>query len=198
MQIYMYEQVTAVYKAASKKFKNLVGSEYISPNINSGEVVNGILHEDAEKLSFKDQSFDFILSCDVFEHVVDYKKCFAEAFRVLRPNGKLCMTLPFYTNMQHTEQRAAINDGELVYLKAPLYHGNPMSEEGSLVFWDYGWDLLDLIKQIGFKDAYLSTFYSKEKGYLGLAPFGIIAEKGGEYDMPERKKTNLFMRFFKK
>lgn len=175
--VYAYEQVTAVYDALSKKLTNLIGSEYVSSDAKSGDVINGILHEDAENLSFKDQSFDVILSCDVFEHVVDYRKCFEEAYRVLKPNGKIYMTLPFRMGMDKTIQRAKIQNGKLIHVEEPVYHGNPMSEEGSLVFWDYGWDLLDVFREIGFSDAYLSTYYSKEKGYLGGVPYCIVLEK---------------------
>jgi len=108
-KIYMYEQITEVFKAI-KVFagRDLTGSEYIADNLLSGTRVHGILHENAECLSFKDESFDIIVSCDVFEHVNDYKSCFMEASRVLRTGGILLMTVPFAPLQQQNIQRAGI------------------------------------------------------------------------------------------
>ena len=40
-------------------------------------------------------TYDFILSSDVFEHVAPpVERCFDEAFRLLKPNGFLCITVP--------------------------------------------------------------------------------------------------------
>ena len=33
------------------------------------------------------------------------------------------------------------DDGSIVNLEAPVYHGNPISEEGSLVTMDWGFDI---------------------------------------------------------
>jgi SAM-dependent methyltransferase len=44
---------------------------------------------------FKDSSFDKIYSSHVLEHIPDVKKVFAEAYRVLRPNGIFIIIFPF-------------------------------------------------------------------------------------------------------
>lgn len=50
----------------------------------------------AEQLSmFADASFDSILCNQVLEHVADFGKAIAEMFRVLRPKGHACITVPF-------------------------------------------------------------------------------------------------------
>ena len=43
--------------------------------------------DNAEKLSFKDESFDFIYSWGALHHSPDTKKCFDEVHRVLKPGG---------------------------------------------------------------------------------------------------------------
>lgn len=43
--------------------------------------------DDAENLSFEDESFDAVYSWGVLHHSPDTKKCFDEVWRVLRPNG---------------------------------------------------------------------------------------------------------------
>lgn len=176
----MYEQVTAVFKIMQQRLgeENIVGSEYVADDLKSGTEVNGILHENAEELSFPNEAFDVILSCDVFEHVNDYKKCFAEAVRVLKPGGTMYLSVPFYTDRQSNHRRAEIVQGKLSYYDKPVYHGNPMSNDGSLVFWDYGWDMLEDLKLAGFSDVYMQPYYSEKYGYLGGIPYIFVASKG--------------------
>ncbi len=45
---------------------------------------------EAERLPFPDASCDIVFSVDVIHHVQDRPAYFAEAFRVLRPAGKIC------------------------------------------------------------------------------------------------------------
>lgn len=48
-----------------------------------------------EKLPFKDNTFDAILSLAVLEHVMDPFKCASEIMRVLKTGGKLLCQVPF-------------------------------------------------------------------------------------------------------
>ena len=49
---------------------------------------------DAERLPFLDRSFALVVAFDVFEHLGDLRAGVAEAFRVLRPGGRLVCHLP--------------------------------------------------------------------------------------------------------
>lgn len=49
-----------------------------------------------EALPFADESFDVVVSYDVFEHVHDPEICLAECLRVLRPGGRLMIVFPPY------------------------------------------------------------------------------------------------------
>jgi len=94
-QIYIYEQVTSFYNEMKKIYPKIIGSEYLGVEYNGGSIVKGIRHEDSTCLSFSDNSFDLILSLDVFEHVFDLEKSFKEAFRILKPNGRMIFSIPF-------------------------------------------------------------------------------------------------------
>jgi len=59
------------------------------------------------------------------------------------------------------------HNGELECLLPEQYHGNPVSEKGSLVFYDFGWDILESCKAAGFNDAYLLSYYSLFYGHIG-------------------------------
>ena len=49
-----------------------------------------------EEMPFREESFDVILSYDVFEHVQDLAAVLNECFRVLRPGGRLLALFPPY------------------------------------------------------------------------------------------------------
>lgn len=55
-----------------------------------------IQKEDGMKLSFKDESFDFILHNHVMEHVPNDIDFLIECTRVLKPEGKMIVSVPFY------------------------------------------------------------------------------------------------------
>lgn len=52
--------------------------------------------KEGEKLPFKSNTFDFITALDVIEHIYDTEFILKELARVLRPNGKMLITVPFY------------------------------------------------------------------------------------------------------
>ena len=167
-QIYLHEQVTPFFAWAQTALPGeVLGSEYLGHDVPGGTAVDGVRHEDALALSFADASVDVIVSQDVLEHVPDIDLAVAEAARVLRPGGRLFLSVPFHAHADATVQRATLSDGEVVHLLEPQFHGNPVSAEGSLVFYDHGWDLLDRLRDHGFADAYVLGYWSALYGYLG-------------------------------
>ena len=49
---------------------------------------------DATALRFEDDTFDAIICSEVLEHLPDYDAAIREMRRVLKPSGKLCITVP--------------------------------------------------------------------------------------------------------
>jgi len=178
--VYLYEQATSWFTHA-KIFKdiNLIGSEFMGYDKKSGEIINGFRHEDATNLSFENESIDIIASNDVYEHVQDINKALREAHRVLKKNGTLVISVPFFSNEGKTIKRSILENGKIKYLLPPVYHENTISKKkDSLVFYDYAWDLLDFIKDAGFSDAYMLGYYSMFFGYIGDGlQFIFIAKK---------------------
>jgi hypothetical protein len=177
--IYAYEEVTVLYRELVRRFPEatVIGSEYLGPEVERGALVDSIRHEDALSLSFEGETFDVVLSNDVYEHVPDVTLALREAHRVLREGGVLMATLPF-TFGSTTERRARLADGRVEHIRPPVFHGNPLSEQGSLVFYDFGWDLLDLYREIGFVDVHFLCVHSWFHGYLGDG-LTLFATKGG-------------------
>ena len=55
-----------------------------------------ILVKEGEKLPFKENCFDFIIASDVLEHIYDTELAFKELCRVLKHNGKILISVPYY------------------------------------------------------------------------------------------------------
>lgn len=168
LPLYFYEQVTPLFTWAERALdREVVGSEYLGHDRVGGEVVDGLRHEDAQALSFADGSLAGIVSTDVYEHVPDIEQALAEAARVVAPGGSLVFTVPFHAERDTTLARATVVDGVLHHLMEPQYHGNPVSEQGSLVFYDHAWDLLGRCLDAGFDDAFAVGYWDAQLGYLG-------------------------------
>jgi SAM-dependent methyltransferase len=125
-------------------------SEYFEGK-RSGEIVNGILNQDVQETSFSDSSLDLITSNQVFEHVPDDIKGFAECFRVLRPGGALLFTVPLY-DIPVTEKLAEMRDGQLAYFTKPEYHDSRTAgPESILTFWHHSVnDIAERVSSVGF------------------------------------------------
>ncbi|MET1079697.1 MAG: methyltransferase domain-containing protein [Pseudomonas sp.] len=167
--VYLMEQVTPIYRWAKRALvaHRLYGSEYLGHEYPSGTSVQGLRHEDVQQLSFATATLDLIVSNDVLEHVPHPRQAFAECARVLKPGGSLLATIPFHANSETTVCRAQLIDGNLLHRLPPAFHGNPVSEKGSLVFSDFGWDILEQMKSAGFTDAYLELYAAERLGHLG-------------------------------
>lgn len=183
-RVYIAEQVTSFYRRLKKKVPSLIGSEYLGPGYKSGAVtvslknLERVRHEDLRALSFDDGIFDLVITQDVFEHIFDYKKAFAEIHRVLAPEGILVFTIPFFWNSEQTVIRASVgNDGKIIHHLPPEIHGNPVSNEGSLCFQNFGWDILTDLRKAGFSDAIAHLYWGPWQGHLGFPFFVFSARK---------------------
>jgi len=131
-------------------------------------------------LGFEANSFDFVLSFDVLEHVPFPEKAFTEIYRILDENGLFLFSVPFSSNSQSDVIRASLrNDGSIEHHLPAEYHGNPVDPEGgALCFRYFGWGMLEQIKKIGFKHVRCLAYWSEQKGYIGKEQYLFFARKG--------------------
>ena len=76
-------------------------------------------------------------------------------------------TMPFHCSNDDSICRARVVRGKLQHILSPRYHGNPVSNNGSLVFTDFGWDVLKEMNISGFSDASIELYASAKFGHLG-------------------------------
>jgi SAM-dependent methyltransferase len=118
------------------------------PASEPGTTVNGFRSENLEKLTFRDESFDLVITQDVMEHVLDPAAGFREIARTLAPGGHHIFTTPIAPSMPMSQPRARrAADGQIEYLAPPEYHGNPIDPQGALVTMQFGADIARLVEQ---------------------------------------------------
>lgn len=139
------------------------------PDTAPGVIKEGFRCENLEKLTFDDNSIDLHISQDVMEHVHQPAKAFQEIARTLKPGGAHIFTVPLVNKMRSSKLRArATENGQIEHIEQPMYHGNPIDPQGSLVTMDWGYDI---VKQI-FEASGLFTYLI----YIDDISKGIRAE----------------------
>ena len=166
-RIYLTEQITALYRWVKLRFPDAVGSEYLRDGTQRGGSSRyGIRHEDLTALSFADESFDVVISLEVMEHIPDFRRAFSECARVLKPRGKMLLSVPFHQGPDHRLRARVRDDGTIEHLLPPEYHGDPLDPRGCLCFHHFGWDVIDFLKAAGFRQTTAYSIWSRELGYL--------------------------------
>ena len=118
-------------------------ASHFYPGVPPGTLVDGFRCENLEALTFPDESIDVHISQDVLEHIFHPERAFAEIARTLKPGGAHIFTVPIVRKQQPTQRRAKMCEGgTITHLLPPQYHGNPVAAEGSLVTFDWGYDIV--------------------------------------------------------
>jgi SAM-dependent methyltransferase len=180
VSIYNTETGGTLHRFLSRT-NHYVCSEYFGDQYKAGEYINGRMHQDLMSLSFSDNQFDFLISTDVFEHVADPYIAHQEVHRVLKPGGRHIFTVPFYQSQILDENRASIQNGELVHHKEPLYHIDPIRPEGVLVFNIFAIEMIVKLAKIGFRTN-MHHLYRPANGILGTN--GLVFEAIKETTRP--------------
>lgn len=146
------------------------------PDVTSGEYKNGVRCENLERMTFPDSSFDLVITQDVFEHVMNPDKAFAEIARTLRPGGAHIFTVPLFQHNKSLVRAEEVN-GAVIHHEKPEYHGNPVDEKGALVVREWGEDIVDYIYQCS---GMVTTVYRPQDRNLGITGYfleGFVSRK---------------------
>jgi len=99
----------------------------------------GDIQLDLQNIDLPDASVDVVLTPHVLEHVPDTARALAELFRVIAPGGRMYLQVPLVY-------------GATAAPTTPEFHA-----DNTPVFWNFGWDLTDLVRAAGFTTTVLVT-----------------------------------------
>ena len=181
---YITEQISPLYFLLKKQIRNLTGSEHLGSKYSFGNSywlyrrwthLYRIRNETLESLSFRESTFDYIFSFDVFEHIQNYQSSFMECFRCLKSGGILFFSVPF-TLDSNADRLLEISWMEGKSESSQLeYHANPLSKQKCLCYHHFGWDLLSELERIGFQDVRATFLWSTVYAHLGQGVVFIFA-----------------------
>jgi SAM-dependent methyltransferase len=174
-QFVIFEAATnTVFRAAAvRRAPNYISSEY-REDVPSGSLVDGIMNQDLQALSFADSSIDIVLTSDVLEHVADLDRAIDQISRVLKPGGFHVFTVPSDPALPRTIERARVAAGKIVHELPAVYHGDSIRGDGILAFRDFGADTAARVSRPSFPchastlrmpDAPATTVYVAQKAF---------------------------------
>ena len=116
-------------------------------------------NQNLEALTFKDETFDVVITSDVMEHVRLDERAHSEIRRVLKPGGFYVFTVPHFRHIRETLTRVAVVDPSNPemdqFLMKKEYHGDANSEDGrALSYRVYGSELDEFLEKLGFNVEY--------------------------------------------
>lgn len=133
-----------------------------------GKAIDGYRNENLEVQTFANGTFDLIVTQDVLEHVNEPADVLYEVARTLKPGGAFIFTVPTYKDRVQSERRARYaENGGIEHFADPEYHGNPISDAGSLVTFHYGYDLSERISEWSDMDVEVVRFHDRHHGIIG-------------------------------
>ena len=83
------------YQALFSNTKNYIGIDIEDEGQHDHKNENIDYYYDGNNIPFDNETFDSILTSEVLEHVPDVDKALKELKRVLKPDGKILITVPF-------------------------------------------------------------------------------------------------------
>jgi len=138
--------------------KNYIVSKYYQQE-EFGVSIDGNRNEDLEKQTFLDNTFDIVITQDIFEHLYNPEKAFLEIIRTLKHGGAHIFTVPVINRFQKTEIWAIkSNQGAPIFLNKEEFHGPyPVT-----IHW--GYDIVDFIKKHTALETKIEYIHDLEKG----------------------------------
>ncbi len=171
LSIYEAQAGGAVFDCLNR-LPGYVCSEYdrTNPNFDFGSEVT-VQCETLENLTFEDDRFDLVITQDIFEHIKYPDIAFLEVNRVLKPGGHHVFTVPYHHGRKTVSRITACRDRELLSLP-PVYHGDAFKKRSSIVYTDFGDDLIDILNGLG-----CPTHVALEKKFYPYSAIPFIQDR---------------------
>jgi SAM-dependent methyltransferase len=157
------------------KFLNNYNCSEFFGDVARGSVTSkGILCQDLENLTFSDNSFDLVITQEVFEHVRNPEIAWREVYRVLKPGGYHIFTIPWYRDHK-TVRRVLIEGENEVYILPQVYHADDI--RNGLVYSDFGHDLPEELDNMGFHTHVYCNNNEESKLYRIYSSYVFVSKK---------------------
>ena len=142
-------------------------SRRIASLVGSANHVSRLQSSEAPVIDAPDANFHLVVSQNYLHVVPPLQSALAEIFRVLVAGGRFVFTIPF---------RFAAASSQLMNPTAFSFT-REMPTEFRGAEHQLGWDLLPMLRKIGFRHAIAYLYWSEELGYLGNTNFIFKAVK---------------------
>jgi GT2 family glycosyltransferase/2-polyprenyl-3-methyl-5-hydroxy-6-metoxy-1,4-benzoquinol methylase len=164
------------------KWIDLQTSMYRSQQPYGKKLGSNLTNQNLEALTFRDNSFDIVITSDVMEHVRLDDQAHQEIRRVLKPGGIYLFTVPHFRHQQQTFFQVAVKDPldptKDVFLTEKEYHGDANAKDGKVLSYRaYGTELDKTLHKLGFTVDYCKTDYP-EMGIMNTELFYCQLGKG--------------------
>lgn len=170
------------YGASTDKLRRecpaYTASHYL-PHQGFGTIRDGVRSEDLEALTYPSESFDVVVTQDVFEHVLRPDRAFAEIARVLVPGGAHVFSVPLFTHDQTLVRVVPGPDGGVTHLLEPDYHKDPVDPKGALVIREWSADIVDFIAEHSGMETTIHTLHDRGRGIDGEHRDILVSRKAG-------------------
>ena len=147
MKVLLYEYGTTLYLYARHYIPDVTACECGGREREPIQEGDQIIYENPCEMGQPSGCFSLAIANDLWEKTEDAQAAWREAARVIKKGGKLIFTTVFNAN--------SVDSAPGVF----------------------GWDILDKLKEAGFRDAYVKADFSIEEGYLGWLPMYFEAVK---------------------
>ena len=155
---------------------NYEAAGYFSDRPFGTKMTDFYWNQDLHHLSFASDSFDIVISSETMEHVRRPWQGFSEIYRVLKPGGIYVFTVPFRID-RLTRSRVDTTGDDDVFLLEKIYHQDPYKPQDSLVYTDFGVDLPDLLRPVGFDTKVVPAFDRKSDIHDDLRPLNVFVAR---------------------
>jgi SAM-dependent methyltransferase len=139
----------------------------LAPLVDAVTLVPRLQSSQAPVLDAPDERFHLVVAQDYLHVVPPLQSALTEIFRVLVTGGRFVFTVPFQFTAASSE----------LMNPAAFSFAPEMPTEFRGVEHKFGWDLLRMLRAIGFRQASTYLYWSEELGYLGNTNFIFKAVK---------------------
>jgi SAM-dependent methyltransferase len=149
-QVFAKALVESISQSTAKYNRKV--QEISGINLNSDGI--RLYKMNAETLCFEKDSFDFVISIFVFEHLMDLDKAIVELYRVIKPTGILFLAIDLFTgtfgaHWPYSQRKPSVAWQHLVDSNMYIHNGlNKLRENDFIKALNKKFKLLELIRII--------------------------------------------------